>query len=486
MSDDKLKHIETLFSEGKTAEALELLEAFLETEPHNLRALNDLGAIRQSQGDGAGAEQAFLRALEVDPDRTDTRGNLVLALCVQEKWEEAKEQLNKLLAVNQNDSRLWALLARVEKSLGNLRGAVEYLDRCLLIDPDQPDLKETRDKMAREAEKSPAVSPSSSKKPVVLMCCQKGLDHFAMQLCDELEKTAVIKRTVGNNMGEFHWPIRSASTVWLEWGSDMAIEVTNHPQLLDGKRVIVRIHSYEVLNGMAAKINYGRVNDVIFVSNYMRQLFERRFPNRFPEATRVHVIHNGIALDKFPFEPGGNGRRIAFVGKMDAKKDPMLMVHAFQFLLHRHPDVELHVAGAPDDNRYYIAMPDFLAKNKLGASTNFYGHVKDVPKWLADKDYILCTSPFESQGVGLLEAMHRGLKPLIYNFPGAEFLYPRNWLWNNLDELEALMLNGPTPEECRDFVAEHYSMTRQAANFMKVLTTEETIVEAPPAVVTEE
>jgi glycosyltransferase involved in cell wall biosynthesis len=300
-----------------------------------------------------------------------------------------------------------------------------------------------------------------------------------MQLCDELEKTAIVKRVIGSNLGEFTWPIRSAPTVWLEWASDLAIEATSQPQLLDGKRIILRIHSYEVLNGMAAKVNYHLVDDVIFVSNYLRELFEHKYPNRLT-GKRVHVIHNGIDLEKFPFVPGKKGRKIAFVGKMDAKKDPMLMLQAFAFLRRRHEDVELHVAGAPDNDRYYLAMPDFLAKNKLEDSTNFYGHVKDVPAWLADKDYILCTSPFESQGVGLLEAMHRGLKPLIYNFPEAGQIYPRNFLWNNLDELEQLLLNGPEPEECRDFVAKYYSMKRQAASFMKVLNTGEEVVEAPP------
>ncbi len=451
----------------------------MEEFPQNLRALNDLGAIRQSLGDAAGAEEAFLRALEIDPAREDTRGNLALALCVQEKWTEAREQLNKLLAVNQTDSRLWALLARVEKNMGNLGAAVEYLDRCLLINPDQPEVREIRDNMAKEAARAPQNRPAA-KMPFVLMCCQRSLEYFAMQLCDELEKKAIVKRVVGSNLGEFHWPVRSAETVWIEWGSDLAAELTKHPQLLDGKRVILRMHSYEILNGMCAKVNYGRVDDVIFVTNYMRELFERKFPNRL-ENTRVHVIHNGIDLAKYPFIPGKSGRKIAFVARIEAKKDPMLLLQAFTFLLHRHPEVELHAAGAPDNNRYYLSMPDFLNKNNLAGSAHFYGHQNNIPKFLADKDFIICTSPFESQGVGLLEAMHRGLRPLIYSFPGAETLYPQAWLWKNLDELEALMLNGPNPEECRDFVAKFYSMERQADNFIKILTGTEEIVEPAPA-----
>ncbi|MGL4209791.1 MAG: glycosyltransferase family 4 protein, partial [Candidatus Adiutrix sp.] len=238
--------------------------------------------------------------------------------------------------------------------------------------------------------------------------------------------------------------------------------------------------SYEILSNLASQINYAAVTDLIFVSNYMRNLFMNKLPGRLG-STRVHVIHNGIHLNHFPYFPGKQRKKIAFVGKLDYKKDPMLMMHAFAFLQKRHPELEMHVAGAPDKNRHYLAIPDMLAKNKLQGAMTFYGHVKDIPAWYIDKDFILCTSPFESQGVGLLEAMHGGLRPLIYSFPGAESLYPPPCLWHDFDELESLLLNGPDPQETSRFVAEKYSMERQAQNFLKVITGESVVLEPPPA-----
>lgn len=476
---EKLLEIESLYGLGQTREALAKVREFLKEEPDNLRALNDLGAILQTLGDGPGAVGAFSRALDLAPDNRETRGNLALALAASEKWAEAREHLQKLLAENQNEARLWAWLAKVEQAQGQTGTAVEYLEKALTLDPNQPLLKEARDKL-REALNQPALA-ASGKKPSVLMCCQKSLEHFAMDLCDELEKYAMVKRVVADNFGPVQWPIKSAQTVWLEWGSDMAAEATRDPLQLKDKKVIVRMHSFEILNRQAAQVNFQAVTDVVFVCHYMRQLFERLMPGRLTEHHRVHIIHNGIKLDRFPFMAGKGRKKIAVVGKLDAKKDPMLMVQAFTFLRHRHPELELHVAGGPDDNRYYLSIPDFLAKNNLEPSTRFYGHVKDIPGWLADKDFILCTSPIESQGVGLLEAMHRGLRPLIYDFPGAEDLYPRDYLWRNLDELEALVLGGPEPEVCRDFVAEKYSMARQAASFLKVISGKEAVVEERPA-----
>lgn len=474
---ERLLEIESLYGQGQTREALAMVREFLNQEPDNLRALNDLGAILQTLGDGPGAVEAFTRALGLAPNSRETRGNLALA--ASEKWAEAREHLQKLLAENQNEARLWAWLAKVEQAQGQLKTAVDYLDRALTLDPDQPLLKEARAKLVRQLEQP--TQDAAGKTPSVLMCCQRSLEHFALELCDELEKRRVlVKRVVADNFGPLQWPIKSAQTVWLEWGSDLAIEATSNPATLKDKKVILRMHSFEILNRQAGRINFPMITDLVFVSHYMRDLFERVLPGRLHSGHRVHIIHNGIQLERFPFISGRGRKKIAFVGKLDAKKDPMLMIQAFAFLLRRHPELELHVAGGPDDNRYYLSIPDFLAKNGLEQCTHFYGHVKDIPGWLADKDFILCTSPIESQGVGLLEAMHRGLRPLIYDFPGAEDLYPQAYLWRNLDELEALLLGGPEPEACREFVAEKYSMARQAANFLKVIVGQEAVVEDRP------
>ncbi len=479
--DERLREIEEMYRLGRIQEALDALKAFLDREAASLRGWNDLGAMLQTGGDGAGAEAAFRRALALAPGHQETLVNLALSLGAQNKWPEAKEMVEKLLLANQNDARLWALLARAEKALGNLKAAIGYIDRSLTLDPDQPQLREAREKLAGE-EARPDAAPGG--KPSLVMCCQKSLETFAMGLCDELDKHAVVRRVVADNFGPLQWPIQTAGVVWLEWAAEMSIQITRTPGLLDGKKVILRLHSFEILSDLAGQINYQPVTDLVFVSRYMRDLFLRRF-GQLAVGKRMHVIHNGIALERFPFTPGRGRRKIAFVGQLDAKKDPMLMVQAFAFLRKRHPDLELHVAGAPDTNRYYLSIPDFLRKNQgVNEAATFYGHVRDMPAWLADKDCILCTSPFESQGVGILEAAHRGLRPLVYSFPGAERLYPASWLWNDLDELEERLLHGPEPEECRRFVAEKYSMARQAQNFLKVITGVEEVVEdfpVPPA-----
>lgn len=473
MSDDQLREAESLFSRGQAEEARERVYNVLESDPASLRAWNDLGTIQQTLGDSLAAVIAFRKALELAPENEPAQNGLAVCLISLKQWAEAREVLQSLVAGRSDDPKLWALLGQVEKELNLWPQAAEAFDKSLALNPAQPGLRAARDRLGPHLDE-PGFSALE-----LLMCCQDGVTHFAFQLCDELEKQLRVTRVTGSSFTAFQPAIAQAPIVWLEWGTALAAQASRTPGLLDGRRAIVRLHSFEILTRIADQINYSQINDVIFVSHYMKQLFLKQWPEAAARS-RLHVIHNGISLDNFPFVPGKGRSKIALVGRLDYKKDPMVMMQAFAFLRRSHPELELHVAGHMDQDRYCLALPDMVAKNGLERAVKFYGHVADIPGWLADKDMIICTSPFESQGVGILEAAHSGLKPLIYNFPGAEQLYPASWLWNNFDELEQLVLAHSEPAACRDFVAEHYSMARQARSFLRLLTSSEPVVEPRP------
>lgn len=483
MSDDRLQQVEKLFAQGRIEEAKDRLTEALAADPFSPRAWSDLGTIQQTLGDGPAAVAAFKRALELAPEDGTAKSGLAICLAGLKRWAEAREVLRELAAREPGHPKIWAMLGRAEQELGHEAEAARAFDRSLALNPAQPGLEAARGRLGlgRAAANGGGGGPKppDPSRPSVLMCCQDGLTHFAFQLCDELEKYAHVTRVTGSAFEAFQPAIARAPTVWLEWGAALAIQASRTPGLLDGRRAIIRLHSFEILSRLAGRIDYSKINDLIFVSHFMKELFSGYCPQAAAQC-RLHVIHNGIALERFPFRPGRGRRKIALVGRLEYKKDPMVMMQAFAFLHRRHPELELHVAGEMDQDRYCLALPDMTAKNGLGQVVRFYGPVADIPGWLADKDLILCTSPFESQGVGILEAVHSGLRPLIYNFPGAGQLYPASWLWNNFDELEALVFAGPEPAECRDFVAGVYSMARQARSFLKLLTGSEPVLEPRP------
>lgn len=67
-----------------------------------------------------------------------------------------------------------------------------------------------------------------------------------------------------------------------------------------------------------------------------------------------------------------------------------------------------------------------------------YGHVGDIDLWLEDKNYLLCTAISEGCPNNVIEAMAKGIKPVVHNWPGSESLF-RGYVFNTVDEAVDMM-----------------------------------------------
>lgn len=457
---------------GQSQLAYELLSDFLRREPGHPRALMDMAVVCHSQGRTVEAMAAFDELLRLDENNLTARRSLAMALASLQRWPEAEAQLAFILERLPEDHALWSLQARAVNAQGRRNEALAHMDKAIKLAPRQLDYVDLRAALAGLPKPG-----EIKKKSRLVMCCVPGMDNFVHEILRGLAPYMQAKAIISSQPAEHLEAIKGASVVWLEWGNQMTEFLSKQHDSLAGKQVIIRIHSYEVLDGLADKIDFSRVTDVIFVSKFMKELFLLRHPE-LAGRCRVHVIHNGIDLGKFAFTPRDDSRRhIAFLGYISYKKDPMVLMQAFAFLNRRHPETRLHVGGGYQDPRYEICMPHFVAEAGLAGAVTFYGHVKNPDEWLKDKDFIICTSPIESQGVGLLEAMSLGCRPLIRNFPGSRDLYRANQIWSTFDELEDLLLNGPSPEESSRFVADRYSLEHQLDCFLKVVLNKEQVDE---------
>lgn len=286
--------------------------------------------------------------------------------------------------------------------------------------------------------------------------------------------------------------VQWADVVWLEWADGLTAAVTRHKDLLDGKRVVVRLHSYEALEpGFIRNVNWEQVDHLVFVSDNVRKVAIPQVRQCTNHDLTVWTIPNFVDVDRFsmtddtiPFthDPGDmkpcvyQGKNLAYIGTVTHKKGPMLMMQAFHALTHQKSlevvDDEyrknvlrpvdnnwiLHVAGSVAEARYAYYLDHMVKEMGLSDKVVYSGHVADMSSWLRDKHFVVCTSPWESQNMSVMEAMATGCKPLVHNFPGAKDIYDEEYVWTTIDEFVDKVVNGTwEPEKYRKFVLDRYS-----------------------------
>ncbi len=136
-------------------------------------------------------------------------------------------------------------------------------------------------------------------------------------------------------------------------------------------------------------------------------------------------------------------------------------MHAFKKIFDTDNRYKLHIAGTFDEERYSLYFNQMIKEFGLEKNIIFYGWQKDINKWLEDKNYLICTSVLESQGLGIMEAMSKGIRPLIHNFVGAKEVYPEKYVWGgSLDDIVNMLSDERYSSlEYRNFIEKNYSLS---------------------------
>jgi SAM-dependent methyltransferase len=253
-----------------------------------------------------------------------------------------------------------------------------------------------------------------------------------------------------------------ADIVWLEWCLEPAVWATNKFDMrAHGKKVIVRLHSTEVIDGqMPHQVKWDRVDHLIFVSEDIRDELLKQMPD-LPKRVHCSVISNGI--DCARFKPGaapGDPHRIAWVGDIAMKKNPMLALQILRRLVDLDVGYHLHVAGEANCPRTARYLRHLIDTMDLGRSITFYGRIADIETWYRDKGVLLSTTLYESFGMNIGEAMASGCWPVVHNYPGAAKTWPAEALFATVDQAVERIV-AAQPNIYRSFVIDRYSISRQ-------------------------
>lgn len=309
----------------------------------------------------------------------------------------------------------------------------------------------------------------------IVFFVKKGLDSFLGDIILGISEDYNVKKIIVTDLKQIDGWMEWADICWFEW-CDELVSYGSKLNIAKVKKLICRLHSYEAFTAYPSNVLWQNVDKVMFVAEHIRNLVVDNF-NMDKEKTIV--IPNGIDQKKWTFAERKQGFNIAYAGYINYKKGPMLLLHAFKAIYDTDNRYKLFIAGKFQDNRYILYFNQIIKEFGMENNVVYEGWQDNLDNWLENKNYILCTSILESQNMSLMQAMSKGIKPIIHNFVGAKKIYSKNLIWNTIDEAVDMIISGKyNSKEYYSFVKDKFEINVQIGKiksmFVKLVETKKT------------
>jgi len=307
------------------------------------------------------------------------------------------------------------------------------------------------------------------KSKVRIVACADNF-HFIKDLIPALSHEFDIATIKTINYSENQEEFNNTNLLWLEWADELPLQFLKYMNfglgpVHENKKIILRLHRYELftdrtIKNIAAlsKESIDRIDRMVFVSKFVRRIGI----DKFPWMINSTIIPNLIDHIKFPYSDREKGFNIMMLGRMSYVKNLPLALAMFHELLKIDSRYKLHIVGEIAEPELVYYIQNFIRKTGC-ENISFYGRIDNdkLPEFMKKMHYILCSSIFESFGMGIIEAMCCGLKPIVFNFPGAEYIFENQWRWSDTGEFIGIVQGGEyTPERYNQFVVENFSIEK--------------------------
>ena len=248
----------------------------------------------------------------------------------------------------------------------------------------------------------------------------------------------------------------------LEWADVVFVEwCIAHAVLLNladpgDTRVIVRLHSYEAFTGWPHLLDFSRVDDLLFVSEHLRDFVADAVPALSEEhAPRTHVLPLNLHLEPYRRPKPDDARfTLGLVGWSAAAKDPLWAVEVLRAVRRQDPRYRLMLVGSPFDDAISAATRAYgerlwreLDELEAEGAVVRVAKTDDVPAVLEEVGVVLSTSVRESFHAGLVEGAASAAVPVVRDWPyfagrttSARTLFPADWVVTTPEEAAARVL----------------------------------------------
>ena len=441
---------------GKYQEALACMQEHLRTTGGNAQVLNDTGAILYCLGRSDEAIEHFVKALSHQEDSIEIVWNLVEAYLAVGKANEAMQLFDNMEQMGILNVDVLNRTANIFLEQNNKANAIEILLRSLQSWPDQEILK-------------PMLEVIRSKRPkIAFFCGLRGDTKFLTDIYTFTERRFPVEFFEGEDIDQMYELMKWSDISWFEYCTNIAVEASKLPKVCKN---IVRLHRFEAYGDWPGQVQWENIDTLITVGNsFVKEALLKQVPD-IRNRTRLVTIPNGVNLDKFNFVDRQRGKNIACAGYLNMRKNPMFLLQCMQKLHYIDPEYKLFFAGVFQNPMLEQYIKHIVQVLELTDVVFFDGWQEDVNSWLKDKHYIVSGSIGESQGMGSMEGMACGLKPVIHNFPGADQIFPSEFLFNISEEFcEQILSDTYEPKRYRRFVEEKYPLKKQLTKINNIFT----------------
>lgn len=223
-------------------------------------------------------------------------------------------------------------------------------------------------------------------------------------------------------------------------------------QPVPGARNVFCLRRYELFDGGLAKVDWRNVDALIVCNSWIKEVVEEVFQKNKVQVP-VHLVYNGTDINRWTFRDRKPNTRIGMACHIHPKKNLPLAVQVLENLPH---DYELHIAGDIQDP----CTAEYL--NHIGTSIKrrvyLYGHIprEQLDLWWEQFSFCLSTSISEGNPNNVIEAMAKGIKPVIHNWPGAKDQFGK-WVFDGAFQAAKDILSPDyQSSEYRDWVSKHF------------------------------
>ncbi len=261
--------------------------------------------------------------------------------------------------------------------------------------------------------------------------------------------------------------LEQADIIFCEWGLGNIRWYSHHKK--PGQRLVVRIHLQEnSLPQYLQEADRDKIDCYIFIAPYRYEEFVEM--HDLPRE-RAKLVFNTVHVDKFNLPKLPEAQySLGFVGIVPWRKRFDKALELFNKIWHKDNRYTLRVKGKhPEDFPWMKTNPSFREELALydelyrkieqapwRENVHFDGHGNDMPEWFQKIGYLISTSDFEGSHQAVAEGMASGATPLMLPWAGAETVYPKEYVFSDVDEMMIFVLNNKPDTSHIDYAYRHF------------------------------